>query len=48
MIFCQNLDKFHADFAQVFGIDQDGNAWCWGGGSLGFKDVIFRIKLEIF
>lgn len=27
-------------FSRSFAIDVDGNAWAWGGGCLGFKDVI--------
>ena len=26
-------------FCSSFAIDVDGNAWVWGGGNIGFKDV---------
>jgi len=26
-------------FCRSFALDQEGNAWGWGGGALGFKDV---------
>lgn len=27
-------------FTSSFAIDEDGNAWAWGGGYMGFKDVL--------
>lgn len=30
-------------FCRSFAIDESGNAWGWGGGALGFKDVINNI-----
>lgn len=26
-------------FTSSYALDEDGNAWAWGGGNLGFKDV---------
>jgi alpha-tubulin suppressor-like RCC1 family protein len=26
-------------FTSSFALDESGNAWAWGGGHLGFKDV---------
>ncbi len=26
-------------FSSSFALDTEGNAWAWGGGHLGFKDV---------
>jgi alpha-tubulin suppressor-like RCC1 family protein len=30
-------------FTSSYALDENGNAWAWGGGNLGFKDVILRL-----
>lgn len=37
------LPKFvdiNCGFSRSFAIDEESNVWGWGGGCLGFKDVI--------
>lgn len=34
-------------FSTSFAIDEDNSVWGWGGGNLGFKDVIIFLKIEI-
>ena len=29
-------------FTSSFAIDEEGQAWAWGGGYMGFKDVLFH------
>jgi len=44
------LPKFkdiECGFTSSYAIDEDGHAWAWGGGHMGFKDVLLLLFRNI-